>query len=33
MGMPELLNLAAILGTITLELGFNDGAQEYREWL
>jgi cytochrome c oxidase cbb3-type subunit 1 len=28
-----LLNLAAILGTITLELGFNDGAQEYREWL
>ncbi|WP_223146235.1 cbb3-type cytochrome c oxidase subunit I [Pusillimonas sp. ANT_WB101] len=28
-----LLNLAAILGTVALDLGFNDGAQEYREWL
>lgn len=28
-----LLNLAAIIGTIALALGFNDGAQEYREWL
>ncbi|MGH6780170.1 MAG: cbb3-type cytochrome c oxidase subunit I [Bradyrhizobium sp.] len=27
-----LLNLAAVLGTITLDLGFNYG-QEYREWL
>ncbi|MGH7050893.1 MAG: cbb3-type cytochrome c oxidase subunit I [Acetobacteraceae bacterium] len=28
-----LFNVAAIAGTIALELGFNDGAQEYREWL
>ncbi|MEO6986674.1 MAG: cbb3-type cytochrome c oxidase subunit I [Paralcaligenes sp.] len=28
-----LLNLAAIIGTITLDLGFNNGDQEYREWL
>lgn len=28
-----LINIAAILGTVALELGFNDGAQEYREWL
>ena len=27
-----LLNLAAVLGTVTLDLGFNYG-QEYREWL
>jgi cytochrome c oxidase cbb3-type subunit I len=28
-----LFNLAAILGTITLDLGMSDGSQEYREWL
>jgi cytochrome c oxidase cbb3-type subunit 1 len=28
-----LINIAAILGTIALELGFNEGAQEFREWL
>lgn len=28
-----LLNLAAIFGTVALDLGFNNGAQEYREWL
>src|SRR5579872_26485 len=26
-------NLAAILGTITLDLGINNGDQEYREWV
>ena len=26
-------NLAAIFGTITLDLGVNNGAQEYREWV
>jgi len=26
-------NLAAIFGTITLDLGINNGAQEYREWV
>lgn len=28
-----LLNLAAIIGTVALDLGFNNGDQEYREWL
>ena len=28
-----LFNLAAIIGTIALDLGFNYGDQEYREWL
>jgi cytochrome c oxidase cbb3-type subunit I len=28
-----LLNLAAVLGTITLDMGLNNGSQEYREWL
>ncbi|MDE2572052.1 MAG: cbb3-type cytochrome c oxidase subunit I [bacterium] len=28
-----LFNLAALLGTIALDLGFNNGDQEYREWL
>lgn len=28
-----LFNLAAIFGTITLDLGMNDGDQEYREWV
>jgi cytochrome c oxidase cbb3-type subunit 1 len=28
-----LLNVGAILGTITLDLGMSDGSQEYREWL
>jgi cytochrome c oxidase cbb3-type subunit I len=27
------LNLAAVLGTITLDLGLNYGDQEYREWI
>jgi cytochrome c oxidase cbb3-type subunit 1 len=27
-----LLNVAAIIGTVALELGYNNGAQEYREW-
>jgi cytochrome c oxidase cbb3-type subunit I len=27
-----LFNLAALAGTIALDLGFNDGDQEYREW-
>jgi len=27
-----LFNLAAVAGTIALELGFNDGNLEYREW-
>lgn len=26
-------NLAAVIGTIALDLGFNNGDQEYREWL
>jgi cytochrome c oxidase cbb3-type subunit 1 len=26
-------NLAAVLGTITLDLGINNGDQEYREWV
>src|SRR5271170_5254907 len=26
-------NVAAILGTITLDLGINNGDQEYREWV
>ena len=26
-------NLAAILGTVTLDLGINNGDQEYREWV
>ncbi|HEX7387646.1 MAG TPA: cbb3-type cytochrome c oxidase subunit I [Castellaniella sp.] len=28
-----LLNVAAIVGTVALDLGFNNGDQEYREWL
>jgi cytochrome c oxidase cbb3-type subunit 1 len=28
-----LFNLAALLGTITLDLGINNGDQEYREWV
>jgi cytochrome c oxidase cbb3-type subunit I len=28
-----LLNVGAILGTITPDLGMSDGSQEYREWL
>src|SRR5579885_206577 len=28
-----LLNFAALCGTITLDLGYNAGDQEYREWL
>jgi cytochrome c oxidase cbb3-type subunit 1 len=28
-----LFNLAAIAGTITLDLGINNGDQEYREWV
>jgi cytochrome c oxidase cbb3-type subunit 1 len=28
-----LMNVAAIAGTVTLDLGMNDGSQEYREWL
>jgi cytochrome c oxidase cbb3-type subunit 1 len=28
-----LLNVAAVAGTVALALGFNNGAQEYREWL
>jgi len=28
-----LLNVAAVAGTVALDLGFNNGAQEYREWL
>jgi cytochrome c oxidase cbb3-type subunit 1 len=28
-----LLNVAAIAGTVALDLGYNNGAQEYREWL
>jgi cytochrome c oxidase cbb3-type subunit 1 len=28
-----LYNIAAILGTVTLDLGMSDGSQEYREWL
>ncbi|MDN5844320.1 MAG: cbb3-type cytochrome c oxidase subunit I [Alcaligenaceae bacterium] len=28
-----LLNIAAIAGTIALDLGYNNGGQEYREWL
>ncbi|WP_322997859.1 cbb3-type cytochrome c oxidase subunit I [Castellaniella sp.] len=28
-----LLNVAALAGTVALDLGFNNGAQEYREWL
>ncbi|TAM85898.1 MAG: cytochrome oxidase [Candidimonas sp.] len=28
-----LLNVAAICGTVALDLGYNHGAQEYREWL
>jgi cytochrome c oxidase cbb3-type subunit 1 len=28
-----LINLAAICGTIALDLGYNAGDQEYREWL
>jgi cytochrome c oxidase cbb3-type subunit I len=28
-----LFNLAAIIGTVALDLGFNYGDQEYREWL
>ena len=27
-----LFNLAAVAGTIALDLGFNDGNLEYREW-
>jgi cytochrome c oxidase cbb3-type subunit I len=27
-----LLNVAAVCGTIALDLGYNDGDQEYREW-
>ena len=26
-------NIAALLGTVTLDLGFNNGDQEYREWV
>ncbi len=26
-------NVAAVAGTVALDLGFNDGDQEYREWL
>jgi cytochrome c oxidase cbb3-type subunit 1 len=26
-------NIAALLGTITLDLGFSNGSQEYREWV
>jgi cytochrome c oxidase cbb3-type subunit 1 len=26
-------NLAALAGTVTLDLGMNDGNQEYREWV
>lgn len=28
-----LFNIAAIIGTVALDLGFNYGDQEYREWL
>lgn len=28
-----LFNIAAVAGTVALELGYNEGAQEYREWL
>lgn len=28
-----LLNVAAIAGTVALDLGYNNGGQEYREWL
>jgi cytochrome c oxidase cbb3-type subunit 1 len=28
-----LFNVAAVAGTITLDLGYNDGDLEYREWL
>ncbi len=28
-----LLNVAAVAGTVALDLGYNNGAQEYREWL
>ncbi|MGH7120885.1 MAG: cbb3-type cytochrome c oxidase subunit I [Acetobacteraceae bacterium] len=28
-----LFNIAAICGTVALELGFNNGSLEYREWL
>jgi len=27
-----LINLAAVCGTIAIDLGYNDGDQEYREW-
>lgn len=28
-----LYNIAAVLGTVTLDLGINNGDQEYREWV
>jgi cytochrome c oxidase cbb3-type subunit 1 len=27
-----LINFAAVIGTIALDLGYSDGSQEYREW-
>ena len=32
-GGLTLFNLAALLGTITLDMGINNGDQEYREWV
>lgn len=32
-GGLALFNIAAILGTITLDMGINNGDQEYREWV